>query len=397
MSPISKLALQPSTSVVDLFSEQGALNATSHELAGTISFNLSCRMAIRAIYVKWKGTSTSVYQRNPERLRMTDTRATFVLCKEKISVITTPTTLDAGDHTYNWTLSFSCDNLPPSIDLPQHKISYTMSAQVIADGYLRRPSVRTLVPITINRHSLGAVHLASYIPNIRYRGQRADKLRYEFELPKMACMQLRRFDFAGKLVPFMEGCQANKVTVRLDQIETYSINHPNMLEKRAYKQYSSDGIISHVSQIGPLNSINSIWIFYLLPDTEFNIEDSMSLTQHLSLFLPLTSPLISPTLKSKALNISHRIRLRLYFEDEKEMALSFPLVISTAPVQDALASPPSSPISLTEEGWLRGLVTDSEVGMSPPSLDQLPSYDDVLSEGLPPMVFTETLSAPIYH
>lgn len=221
MSPISKLAIQSSTSVVDLFSEQGALNATSHELAGTISFHLSCRTTIRAIYVKWKGTSTSVHQRNPERLRMTDTRATFVLCKEKISVLTTPTTLEAGDHTYNWTLSFSCDNLPPSIDLPQHQISYTMSAQVIADGYLRRPSVRTSVPITINRHSLGAVHLASYIPNVRYRGQRADKLRYEFELPKMACMQLRRFDFAGKLVPFMEGCQANKVTVRLDQIETY--------------------------------------------------------------------------------------------------------------------------------------------------------------------------------
>ncbi|CAM0135852.1 unnamed protein product [Umbelopsis sp. WA50703] len=313
---------------------------------------------------------------------MTDTRATFILCKEKISVITVPTTLDAGDHTYNWSLSFSCDNLPPSIDLPQHKISYAISAQVVADGYLRRPSVRTVVPITINRHSLGAVHLASYIPNIRYRGQRADKLRYEFELPKMACMQLRRFDFAGKLVPFLEGCQANKVTVRLDQIETYSINHPNMLEKRAYKQYSSEGIVSHVSQIG---------------HTEFNIEDSMSLTQHLSLYLPLTSPLISPSLKSKALNISHRIRLRLYFEDEKEMALSFPLVISTAPMQEALASPPSSPISLTEEGWLRGLVTDPDVGISPPSLDQLPSYNDVLSEGLPPMVFTESLTAPIYH
>ncbi|KAG2184939.1 hypothetical protein INT43_000852 [Umbelopsis isabellina] len=420
MSPVTNLVLQPSTSVVDLFSEQGALNATSHELAGTISFNLSCRMAIRAIYVKWKGTSTSVHQRNPERLRMTDTRSTFVLCKEKISVLTTPTTLDAGDHTYNWTLSFSCDNLPPSIDLPQHNISYTVSAQVIADGYLRRPSVRAVVPITINRHSLGAIHLASYIPNIRYRGQRADKLRYEFELPKMACMQLRRFDFAGKLVPFMEGCQANKVTVRLDQIETYSINHPNMLDKRASKQYSSDGIISHVSQIGrkcthlstytpldknnvaevtspALNSLNSIWLFYLLLDTEFNIEDTMSLTQHLSLYLPLTSPLISPTLKSQALNISHRIRLRLYFEDEKEMALSFPLVISTAPVQDALASPPSSPISLTEEGWLRGLITDSEVGMPPAPLDQLPSYDDVLSEGLPPLVFTETLNAPIYH
>lgn len=161
-------------------------------------------------------------------------------------------------------------------------------------------------------------------------------------------------------------------------------------------QRLDENIIAEVTSPA-LNSVNSIWLFYLLLDTEFNIEDSMSLTQHLSLFLPLTSPLISPSLKSKALNISHRIRLRLYFEDEKEMALSFPLVISTAPVQDGLASPPSSPISLTEEGWLRGLITDTEVGMCPPTLDQLPSYDDVLSEGLPPLVFTETLNAPIYH
>jgi hypothetical protein len=165
-----------------------------------------------------------------------------------------------------------------------------------------------------------------------------------------------------------------------------------LLQKTIYDKIICGGYTSSA-----LNSVNSIWIFYLHLDTEFNIEDSMSLTQHLSLYLPLTSPLISPSLKSKALNISHRIRLRLYFEDEKEMALSFPLVISTAPMQEALASPPSSPISLTEEGWLRGLVTDPDVGISPPSLDQLPSYNDVLSEGLPPMVFTESLTAPIYH
>jgi hypothetical protein len=120
------------------------------------------------------------------------------------------------------------------------------------------------------------------------------------------------------------------------------------------------------------------------------------LTQLLSLHLPLTSPLVSPTLKSKALDISHRLRLRLYFESEKEMALSFPLVISTAPTQEPLASPPSSPISLNEEGWLRGLLTELDDDIYPVSAEQLPSYDDVLLEGLPPLVFIDSLTTPLY-
>lgn len=184
------------------------------------------------------------------------------------------------------------------------------------------------------------------------------------------------------------------------------------MEKRGYKQTPSDGLLSHVTQIGRKffaafihphkhdskeNNHNSIWALSPQLETEFNIADTIELTQHLSLHLPLTSPLISPTLKSKALDISHRLRLRLYFELEKEMALSFPLIITTAPVQDASSStPPSSPISLNEEGWLRGLVTDLDVGIYPPSSEQLPSYDDVLSEGLPPLVFIDSLNSPLY-
>lgn len=219
--PITSVNLSPSTTVIDLFSEHGALNATSHALNGTVTFRLSCHTVIRAIFIKLKGVSRSVHQRHPERLRMTDTHALFILCKEQVSVLQTPTPLDAGEHTFTWTLTFPCDSLPPTINLPQHQIAYALSAQVITDGYIRRPSLRTSVPVIINRHSLGAVHLASYIPNIRYRGQRADKIRYEFELPKMACMQLGRFDFSGKLVSFLEGCRPVKVAVRLDQIETY--------------------------------------------------------------------------------------------------------------------------------------------------------------------------------
>lgn len=219
--PITSFSLSPSTTVIDLFSEQGALNATTHSITGTVTFQLSCHTVIRAIFIKLKGVSRSVHQRHPERLRITDTHAMFVLCKEKTSVLEAPFPLDAGEHTLPWTLSFPCDSLPPTINLPQHQIAYALSARVIADGYIRRPSLRTSMPVVINRHSLGAVHLASYIPNIRYRGQRTDKIRYEFELPKMACMQLRRFDFNGKLVCFLEGCRALKVAVRLDQIETY--------------------------------------------------------------------------------------------------------------------------------------------------------------------------------
>lgn len=78
------------------------------------------------------------------------------------------------------------------------------------------------------------------------------------------------------------------------------------------------------------------------------------------------------------------------------MALSFPLVISTAPAQEPLSSPPSSPISLNEEGWLRGLITESNDDIYPVSAEQLPSYDDVLSEGLPPLVFINSLATPLY-
>ncbi|KAI8580424.1 hypothetical protein K450DRAFT_236959 [Umbelopsis ramanniana AG] len=380
--PITSVSLSPNTTNIDLFSEQGVLNATSHSLAGTVTVRLSSHTVIRAIFIKLKGVSRSVHQRNPERLRMTDTHAMFVLCKEKMSLLDSPKPFNAGEHTFSWTLSFPCDGLPPTINLPQHQIAYSISVRVVADGYLRRPSLCTSLPVTINRHSLGALHLASYIPNIRYRGQRADKIRYEFELPKMACMQLGRFDFSGKLVSFLEGCRAVKIAVRLDQIETYSLGQAILgLEKPSFKQTASDGIISHVTQIG---------------QTEFNIERSNSLTQFLSLHLMLTSPLVSPTLKSKALDISHRLRLRLYFESEKEMALSFPLVISTAPAQEPLSSPPSSPISLNEEGWLRGLISEYDDGVYPVSAEQLPSYDDVLSEGLPPLVFMDSLTTPLY-
>jgi hypothetical protein len=219
--PITSVKLSPNTTVIDLFSEQGVLNATTHSLTGTVTIQLSSNTVIRAIFIKMKGVSRSLHQRNPERLRMTDTHAMFVLCKEKISLLDSPTPMEAGEHTFSWNLSFPCDGLPPTINLPQHQIAYSISTRVIADGYLRRPSLSTSLPVIINRHSLGAIHLASYIPNIRYRGQRADKIRYEFELPKMACMQLRRFDFSGKLVSFFEGCRAVKVAVRLDQIETY--------------------------------------------------------------------------------------------------------------------------------------------------------------------------------
>lgn len=219
--PIASVSLSPNTTNVDLFSEQGVLNATSHSLAGTVTMRLSSHTVIRAIFIKLKGVSRSVHQRHPERLRMTDTHAMFVLCKEKMSLLDSPKPFEAGEHTFSWTLSFPCDGLPPTINLPQHQIAYSISARVIADGYLRRPSLHTSLPVTISRHSLGALHLASYIPNIRYRGQRADKIRYEFELPKMACMQLGRFEFSGKLVSFLDGCRAVKIAVRLDQIETY--------------------------------------------------------------------------------------------------------------------------------------------------------------------------------
>ncbi|KAG2179345.1 hypothetical protein INT44_006190 [Umbelopsis vinacea] len=356
LGPITSISLCPNTTNIDLFSEQGVLNATSHSLSGTVTVRLSSHTVIRAIVIKLKGVSRSIHQRNPERLRMTDTHAMFVLCKEKMSILDSPKPLNAGEHTFSWTLSFPCDALPPTINLPQHQIAYSISARAVADGYLRRPSLCTSLPVTISRHSLGALHLASYIPNIRYRGQRADKIRYEFELPKMACMQLGRFDFSGRLVSFLEGCRAVKIAVRLDQIETYSIGQALLgLEKPSFKQTATDGIISHVTQIG-----------------------------------------LSPTLKSKALDISHRLRLRLYFESEKEMALSFPLIISTAPAQEPLSSPPSSPISLNEEGWLRGLITDNDDGVYPVSAEQLPSYDDVLSEGLPPLVFIDSLTTPLY-
>lgn len=100
-------------------------------------------------------------------------------------------------------------------------------------------------------------------------------------------------------------------------------------------------------------------------------------TRHTALSISLESPLVSQDVDTLTLQISHKLRIFVFFVNnlERRMSLSFPIQISTVPISELACAPPHlcDPLHLNEN------VID----------ETLPSYWDVLHEGSPPAAFLD--------
>lgn len=112
-------------------------------------------------------------------------------------------------------------------------------------------------------------------------------------------------------------------------------------------------------------------------------------------------PHISPSIETQLLQITHKLRLIVRFKNEireRNMSLSFPLVIGTVPTtttttRETNYSVDESPMHIEDvhvrqelDQWL--LSTDQDE-LSYFDNNKLPSYHDVLLEGNPPSPFIE--------
>lgn len=101
----------------------------------------------------------------------------------------------------------------------------------------------------------------------------------------------------------------------------------------------------------------------------------------IDLRLPIDLPQISPPIHTHTLKISHRLKVLVKFRDEtreKNMSLSFPLTVVTVPSM------------LTNNRSVS--VTHAQIEIDPWSHEQthdLPSYFQVIREGMPPSPFVE--------
>ncbi|GAA5802314.1 hypothetical protein HPULCUR_007778 [Helicostylum pulchrum] len=224
------------------------------------------------------------------------------------------------------------------------------------------------------RHSYPSLYSLYTVPRIRYRGNRKDRLVYEIGMSKFTCLQKKKFDFVCKFEPLAADCKIQSLEFYLEQNESYPI------------------------RAGDYNSIYQILPDAMVPRyrkfsrTKYHMQDYETGTE-LKLTLVLDLPHIAPTMKTQILQICHKLRLILKFEDEGErnMSLSFPLSVGTVP---GLQSVGNNNAMLQEEGlhvrqeldqWL--LTPDHHYYTG--YFDKLPSYMDAIEEGNPPSPFIE--------
>ncbi|KAG2234079.1 hypothetical protein INT48_006224 [Thamnidium elegans] len=248
----------------------------------------------------------------------------------------------------------------------------------------RRQLLGTNKMIQFYRHSYPSLYSLYSVPRIRYRGSRKDRIQYEIGMSKFTCLQNKKFDFVCKFEPVANDCKIESLEFYLEQNESYPI------------------------RAGDYNSL-----YQILPDTmvpryrKFSRKHYMQNYEsgtELKLTLLLNLPQIAPTMKTPILQICHKLRLILKFENEQErnMSLSFPLSVGTVPgIQSVGSSNHDHTNAMMQEDRhsnIEGLHVRQELDqwlLTPDHhhytgyFDKLPSYMDAIEEGNPPSPFIE--------
>lgn len=99
--------------------------------------------------------------------------------------------------------------------------------------------------------------------------------------------------------------------------------------------------------------------------------------------LDLTSPQTAPDLNTQVLQVSHKVRIVIYFVNNlaRRMSLSFPIKVGTVPPSDGSTAVLDG--STARQAHIRFTEEDASL------YDKLPSYHDVLREGPPPAAFLD--------
>jgi hypothetical protein len=140
--------------------------------------------------------------------------------------------------------------LPPSMLTPHHKISYHLLARIKLASLIERVrltcwhacrSIRNDHPteiqiqperhqrqilgasqqIKINRHSYPNLSSVHHLHQMRYKGTRAQRIRYEICLRKFMCLQQKKIHFTCRFYPLCEDAVPSKLEFYLEQMEFY--------------------------------------------------------------------------------------------------------------------------------------------------------------------------------
>ncbi|KAI8979176.1 hypothetical protein BDF20DRAFT_868052 [Mycotypha africana] len=266
----------------------------------------------------------------------------------------------------------------------------------------KRQLLGVSTPIQLCRHSYPNIYsLSTSVAQIRYRGAREGRITYEICMSKFTCLQKRSFPFICKFNSLCEESKIEYMEYYLEQTESYPIRTCNFgLNEGSF-------------------SISTVPRRRKLCRTKHNMMNYQN-NNELKLYLRIDLPHISPNVDTRILQITHRLRLILTFKDskiERNMSLSFPLVVGTVPVyvnssSGGAASPDqhllSWPTTIFDYRELNGsggthrrreldewLLTPTDQNYSFNDTDndwnKLPSYPDVLKEGNPPSPFLEDI------
>ncbi|ORX45090.1 hypothetical protein DM01DRAFT_1175400 [Hesseltinella vesiculosa] len=293
---------------------------------------------------------------------------------------TTLTVGTSGDNTLSEVQSipfrFTLENthqLPPSIKLPRHLISYYVTAYVHqrkedecdhCSSLLKKR--RTLLklrhaatamaklPITIACHDL---RLNRNEPRIRYCGARPNCLQYQVHVSKNFPFDAPSLQFHCTLSASSPSIKVRKLVYFLVQIETYP--------SKAGRMQPGRGLV-------PMVETRHRKIGYTEVDVS-NVENF----DHIPFTLKLTQPHFSQPIDIPSLSIQHKLRVLLHFDGkEKKMALSFPLNFCTRPPE-----PQPRTFILSRMSSLSLTSASSQC--------KLPTYLDVMNEGAPPSPFID--------
>ncbi|OZJ06634.1 hypothetical protein BZG36_00290 [Bifiguratus adelaidae] len=389
---ISNFELIPETTCIEFV---GAANPDVVKvLRGKVRFVALKAVKVRAVCVKFKGAASSDGPAmSAKDWRIAADQRTAALAESSLLLsdgqmdieklrfycIKQSTLLEEGPHEYDFSFSLPGD-LPPSFSLQYGWLRYCLSATIAQSGILSRSS-KVATEITVKRHRLPSLAVALYVPTVRYGGRRPQTISYEFEVPKVVTPAQNTVQFSGKIAYLDESARIKSIMIRLEQFEVYRTisndeRRPTVLLKQ--RRPPRPMPMTFDAKEYPVNP--NIW---MVADQPLVFELSLA---HHAMVTHIASPLT---------DVIHKIRLRMIFEDisQKELALTFPLVISSVlsestHQQDSdLNRVPSYEEANSRSSVSHGRITvddyhstlmDSTIALTPDGQDdELPGYAEV--------------------
>ncbi|KAI8391587.1 uncharacterized protein BYT42DRAFT_200539 [Radiomyces spectabilis] len=431
MTGIISFDILPDTDHLDLFTGDDIIPNETYILRGHVRLTHSRPILVRRITVQLQGVVRSIlsndFKEPPlqdpwkpgqpssaccfQRFKYWLDHSTLLGYEESMhplinlqtSIVLQPTSCHAGVSLWPFELRLpNAHQLPPSITLPRHSISYYLTAHIslssLKDRMMlhcldlsqalicssQRKKLRSIRrPIRIYQHVQPSLESLGYAPRMRYRGSREGHVRYEISMPKYACLQDTAYVFVCGFWPLVEEARIAAIDIYLEQIASYYAgfytgeDDPSPDDNGNIHQNKS--FITHVRKYC---------------QSQYHVTESDN-QEMLNLSLSLDLPQLCPDINCKKLRISHKLRLLIHFansEKERKMSLSFPLHIATVP-----SCAPSAPVIVrTDESYRPNLLEYGTDDSDMEEIHKLPSYHDVLHEGAPPSPFLEGDTRLIY-